>query len=128
MFCGSDINLTYAMKHFFPDSFHKVRRQRVKTNCLNLSVESNQQLVERWCPSGNCLVPHHVLVSAGLAENLTGHLHSEVVTGGLTVFHPSMESIWCESDSQIACIPLWLRLFQNYQFFFELMPCSPLQL
>ena len=33
LFCGSG-NLTYAMKHFFPDSFgvdHKVSKQRVKT-------------------------------------------------------------------------------------------------
>ena len=32
LFCGSG-NLTYAMKHFFPDSFvdHKVGKQRVKT-------------------------------------------------------------------------------------------------
>ena len=60
LFCGSG-NLTYAMKHFFPDSFgvdHKVGKQRVETICLDLSVDSNQQLVERWCLSGHCLWVH----------------------------------------------------------------------
>ena len=60
LFCGSG-NLTYAMKHFFPDSFgvdHKVGKQRVKTVCLDLSVETNQQLVEQWCLSGHCLWVH----------------------------------------------------------------------
>ena len=49
------------MKHFFPDSFgvdHKVGKQRVKTICLDLSVEANQQLVEQWCLSGKCLWVH----------------------------------------------------------------------
>ena len=58
--CGSG-NLTYAMKHFFPDSFgvdHKVGKQRVTTICLYLSVDSNQQLVEQWCLSGRCLWVH----------------------------------------------------------------------
>ncbi len=47
LFCGSG-NLTYAMKHFFPDSFgvdHRGGKQRVKTIRLDLSVEANQQLV-----------------------------------------------------------------------------------
>ena len=60
LFCGSG-NLTYAMKHFFPDSFgvdHKVGKQRVKTVCLDLSVEANQRLVEEWCLSGRCLWVH----------------------------------------------------------------------
>ena len=60
LFCGSG-NLTYAMKHFFPDSFgvdHKVGKQRIKTICLDLSVETNQQLVEQWCLSGKCLWVH----------------------------------------------------------------------
>ena len=60
LFCGSG-NLTYAMKHFFPDSFgvdHKVGKQRVKTICLDLSVDSNQQLVEQWCLCGRCLCVH----------------------------------------------------------------------
>ena len=37
--CGSG-NLTFAMKHFFPDSFgvdHKVGKQRVKVVCLDLT-------------------------------------------------------------------------------------------
>ena len=49
------------MKHFFPDSFgvdHKVGKQRVKTICLDLSVEANQQLVEQWCLSGKFLWVH----------------------------------------------------------------------
>ena len=36
LFCGTG-NLTYAMKHYFPDSFgvdHKVGKQRVKIVCL----------------------------------------------------------------------------------------------
>ena len=40
LFCGSG-NLTYAMKHFFPDSFgvdHKVSKQRVKTICLDFKL------------------------------------------------------------------------------------------
>ena len=60
LFCGSG-NLTYAMKHFFPDSFgidHKVSKQRVKTICLDLSLQKNQQLVEQWCLSGRCLWVH----------------------------------------------------------------------
>lgn len=60
LFCGSG-NLTYAMKHVFPDSFgvdHKVSKQRVKTICLDLSIEANQQLVEQWCLSGCCLWVH----------------------------------------------------------------------
>ena len=60
LFCGSG-NLTYAMKHFFPDRFgvdHKVGKQRVKTICLDLSIDSNQQLVEQWCLSGRCLWVH----------------------------------------------------------------------
>ena len=60
LFCGSG-NLTYAMKHFFPDSFgidHKVSKQRVKTICLDLSLKTNQQLVEQWCLSGKCLWVH----------------------------------------------------------------------
>ena len=59
LFCGSG-NFTYAMKHFFPDSFgvdHKVGK-RVKTICLDLSVDSNQQLVEQWCLSERCLWVH----------------------------------------------------------------------
>ena len=60
LFCGSG-NLTYAMKHFFPDSFgidHKVSKQRVKTICLDLSLKTNQELVEQWCLSGKCLWVH----------------------------------------------------------------------
>ena len=59
LFCGSG-NLTYAMKHFFSDSFgvdHKVSKQRVKTICLDLSLPENQ-LVEQWCLSGRCLWVH----------------------------------------------------------------------
>ena len=54
-------NLTYAMKHFFPDSFgidHKVNKQRVKIICLDLSKEDHQQLVEQWALSGRCLWVH----------------------------------------------------------------------
>ena len=116
LFCGSG-NLTYAMKHFFPDSFgvdHKVGKQRVKTICLDLSVDSNQQLVELAC---GCIgafhvALHHVLVSGGLAESLMGHLHSEVI-GGQMLFHFSKESIWCKSDFRIVCIHSWLVLSQS---------------
>ena len=40
LFCGSG-NLTFAMKHFFPDSFgvdHKVAKQRVKVICLDFDA------------------------------------------------------------------------------------------
>ena len=36
-------------------SIIKMGKQRVKTICLDLSVDSNQQLVEQWCLSGRCL-------------------------------------------------------------------------
>ena len=57
LFCGSG-NLTFAMKHFFPDSFgvdHKVAKQRVKVICLDLTREDHQQLVSSWALSGRCL-------------------------------------------------------------------------
>ena len=57
LFCGSG-NLTYAMKHFFPDSFgvdHKVGKQHVKVICLDLTREGHQQLVEQWALSPHCL-------------------------------------------------------------------------
>ena len=60
LFCGTG-NLTYAMKHFFPDSFgvdHKVTKQRVKVVCLDLTKEDHQQLVEQWLLSGKCLWVH----------------------------------------------------------------------
>ena len=60
LFCGSG-NLTYAMKHFFPDSFgvdHKVNKQRVKIVCLDLTKEDHQALVENWLLSGRCLWVH----------------------------------------------------------------------
>ena len=60
LFCGTG-NLTYAMKHFFPDSFgvdHKVTKQRVKIVCLDLSKEDHQILVEQWALSGKCLWVH----------------------------------------------------------------------
>ena len=44
LFCGTG-NLTYAMKHFFPDSFgigHKVTKQKVKIVCLDLTKEDHQ--------------------------------------------------------------------------------------
>ena len=47
LFCGSG-NLTFAMKHFFPDSFgvdHKVGKQRVKIVCLDLTKPENQDLI-----------------------------------------------------------------------------------
>ena len=50
LFCGTG-NLTYAMKHYFPDSFgvdHKVNKQRVKVVCLDLTREDHQTLVEQW--------------------------------------------------------------------------------
>eukprot|EP00435_Cladocopium_sp_Y103_P065975 s975_g28.t1 len=59
-FCGTG-NLTYAMKHFFPDSFgvdHKVNKQKVKVICLDLTKEDHQQLVEQWALSGKCLWVH----------------------------------------------------------------------
>ena len=55
LFCGTG-NLTYAMKHYFPDSFgvdHKVGKQRVKIVCLDL--QDHQELVEQWLLSGQCL-------------------------------------------------------------------------
>ena len=60
LFCGSG-NLTFAMKHFFPDSFgvdHKVAKQRVKVICLDLTREDHQQLVSSWALSGRCLWVH----------------------------------------------------------------------
>ena len=60
LFCGSG-NLTYAMKHFFPDSFgvdHKVSKQRVKIICLDLTRHDHQTLVEQWVLSGRCLWVH----------------------------------------------------------------------
>ena len=60
LFCGTG-NLTYAMKHFFPDSFgvdHKVGKQRVKIVCLDLTRSDHQALVEQWLLSGKCLWVH----------------------------------------------------------------------
>ena len=60
LFCGSG-NLTFAMKHFFPDSFgvdHKVGKQRVKVICLDLTREDHQELVTQWAMSGQCLWVH----------------------------------------------------------------------
>ena len=60
LFCGSG-NLTYAMKHFFPDSFgvdHKVGKQRVKVICLDLTREDHQELIYQWATSGTCLWVH----------------------------------------------------------------------
>ena len=60
LFCGTG-NLTYAMKHYFPDSFgvdHKVNKQRVKIVCLDLIREDHQTLVEQWLLSGRCLWVH----------------------------------------------------------------------
>ena len=60
LFCGSG-NLTFAMKHFFPDSFgvdHKVAKQRVKVICLDLTREDHQKLVTVWRTSGKCLWMH----------------------------------------------------------------------
>ena len=60
LFCGTG-NLTYAMKHFFPDSFgidHKVNKQKVKVVCLDLTKEDHQDLVEQWALSGRCLWVH----------------------------------------------------------------------
>ena len=60
LFCGTG-NLTYAMKHFFPDSFgidHKVTKQKVKIVCLDLTKDDHQALVESWLLSGRCLWVH----------------------------------------------------------------------
>jgi hypothetical protein len=60
LFCGTG-NLTFAMKHFSPDSFgvdHKVGKQQVKVICLDLSKEDHQCLVEQWALSGKCLWVH----------------------------------------------------------------------
>ena len=60
LFCGSG-NLTFAMKHYFPDSFgvdHKVTKQRVKVVCLDLTKSDHQNLVETWLTSGRCLWVH----------------------------------------------------------------------
>ena len=60
LFCGTG-NLTYAMKHYFPDSFgvdHKVNKQRVKIVCLDLTREDHQALVEQWLLSGRCFWVH----------------------------------------------------------------------
>ena len=64
LFCGTG-NLTYAMKHYFPDSFgvdHKVNKQRVKIVCLDLIREDHQTLVEQWLLSGHafgCTLEFH---------------------------------------------------------------------
>ena len=60
LFCGTG-NLTYAMKHYFPDSFgvdHKVGKQRVKIVCLDLTRQDHQELMEQWLLSGQCLWVH----------------------------------------------------------------------
>ena len=54
LFCGSG-NLTFAMEHFFPDSFgvdHTVGKQRVKVICLDLTREDHQELVTQCAMSG----------------------------------------------------------------------------
>ena len=108
LFCGSG-NLTYAMKHFFPDSFgvdHKVGKQRVKTVCLDLSVETNQRLVEQWCLSGHCLwVQEHA--SGGCPRSRMGHPHFEVI-GGRMECHHCQASTLLESGFQIVCTLSWL--------------------
>ena len=60
LFCGSG-NLTYAMKHFFPDSFgvdHKVGKQHVKVICLDLTREDHQELIMQWALTDRCLWVH----------------------------------------------------------------------
>ena len=60
LFCGAG-NLTYAMKHFFPDSFgvdHKVNKQRIKVVCLDLTKADHQKMVDDWVLSGKCLWAH----------------------------------------------------------------------
>ena len=60
LFCGSG-NVTFAMTHFFPDSFgvdHKVAKQRVKAICLDLTQEDHQDLVSKWAVSDKCLWVH----------------------------------------------------------------------
>ena len=60
LFCGTG-NLTYAMKHFLPDSFgvdHKVSKQRIKVVCLDLTKADHQKMVEDWVLSGKCLWAH----------------------------------------------------------------------
>ena len=54
LFCRSG-NLTFAMEHFFPDSFgvdHTVGKQRVKVICLDLTREDHQELVTQCAMSG----------------------------------------------------------------------------
>ena len=58
------------------------------------------------------LLPHHVLVSGGLAENLMGHLHLGAI-GGQPVFHFSKGPTWCELDFRIVCTHSWLGLSQS---------------
>ena len=60
LFCGS-AGLTYAMKHFFKDSFgvdHVVGKAKSKVVCLNLGEKTNQELVRSWCTSSSCLWTH----------------------------------------------------------------------
>ena len=95
--CGSG-NLTFAMKHFFPDSFgidHKVGKQKVRVICLDLTDEDNQALVEQWAMDENacgfileCRVVRHLLQDSGaLARISTVHQFCVHIVG-LMVSHP----------------------------------------
>ena len=57
LFCGTG-NLTYAMKHFFPDSFgidHKVKHPKSQVICLDLQKPEVQEMVMQWVSDPRCV-------------------------------------------------------------------------
>ena len=60
LFAGS-AGLTFAMKHFFRNSFgvdHHVAGAKFRVMCLDLSKKENQELVSQWATSDLCLWTH----------------------------------------------------------------------
>lgn len=60
LFCGS-AGLTFAMRHFFKNSVgidSMTGPAKARTICLDLRVQANQQLVEKWCSDPQCLWTH----------------------------------------------------------------------
>ena len=58
---GGTGNLTYAMKPVFSDSFgvdHKVKKQRTKVVCLDLTKADHRKKGEKRVLSGKCLWAH----------------------------------------------------------------------
>ena len=77
-------NLTYAMRHFSPDSFcvdHKVTKQLVEIVCLDLSKEDRQILVEQWAPFF-----FRANVSGFFLEGQVARLQGHVAEGPAGVF------------------------------------------